>query len=77
MHQPADIAEHHAESDPQDQSICPEAHGFLNQSYDSLDSLLRDITHSTREQQVNHAGSADVSLIGQPEGLTFFGHLFL
>ncbi|MGF6613065.1 hypothetical protein OKW45_008053 [Paraburkholderia sp. WSM4175] len=77
MHHPADLAEHRAESGPGDRSICLEAHGFLNQSYDSLDSLLRDITHSNREQSVDHAGAADLTLIGLPEGLISLGHLFL
>jgi len=77
MYHPADIEAHRAEPSPQDQTVCLEAQGFLNQSYDSLDTLLRDITHAGTEHPVDHAGAADVALIGLPEGLASFGHLFL
>jgi hypothetical protein len=77
MHQPVDTIEHRAESGPDDLSISLEAHGFFNQSYDSLDSLLRDITHSTNLPAVEHPSEATVPLVGVPDGLTSIGHLFL
>jgi hypothetical protein len=77
MHHPADTTEHQAEPGPDDRSICLEAHGFFNQSYDSLDSLLRDITHSTNQPVVEHPDATTVTLVGVPDGLMSFGHLFL
>jgi hypothetical protein len=59
-----------------DHSICFEAHGFLNQSYDSVDNLLRDLVHNTA-QAVEHASVPEVTVIGQPEGFLPFSHLFL
>jgi hypothetical protein len=78
MQPPVDTAETHAAANTEDRSICLEAHGFLNQSYDSLDSLLRDLAHAGAAQPAQHAGAAvEVTVIGQPEGLLPFSHLFL
>jgi hypothetical protein len=60
----------------EDHSICFEAHGFLNQSYDSVDNLLRDLVHHTA-QPVAPASVTEVTVVGQPDGFLPFSHLFL
>jgi hypothetical protein len=66
----------HVTAHTEDQSICFEAHGFLNQSYDSVDNLLRDLVHHTA-QPVDQASVTEVTVVGQPEGFLPFSHLFL
>lgn len=57
----------------QDESICFEAHGLLNQSYDALNTLLLDLTHVA---PVEHASAPDVTIVGQADTL-LSAHLFL
>jgi hypothetical protein len=77
MQHPVDIPETHAPANAEDHSICLEAHGFLDQSYDSVDSLLRNLANAGAAQPVNHTGAAvEVTVVGQPDGLMPF-HLFL
>jgi hypothetical protein len=57
----------------QDESICFEAHGLLNQSYDALNTLLLDITHVA---PVEHAAVPEVTIVGQADTL-LAAHLFL
>jgi hypothetical protein len=62
----------------EDHSICLEAYGLLNHSYDSIDSLVRDLAHSGSQQVAYHANPVtEVTVLGQPEGLLPFSHLFL
>lgn len=60
----------------QDESICLEAHGLLNQSYDSLDDLLHGLTHAYASPQADHAAAPEVTVVGQPDTL-LLAHLFL
>ncbi|MFL9922504.1 hypothetical protein PQR75_46215 [Paraburkholderia fungorum] len=76
MQRPADVPQPQAAANAEDHSICLEAHGFLSQSYDSLDSLLREIAHSDVEQPAGHGSAFEVSVVGVPDGLMPF-HLFL
>ena len=60
-----------------DHSISLEAYGFLDQSYDSVNSLLLDLTHSTTAS--TPAASTDhatVTVVGQPDGFASLSHLF-
>ncbi|SAL12383.1 hypothetical protein AWB69_00372 [Caballeronia udeis] len=59
-----------------DHSTCLEAHGFLNQSYDSLDHLLRDLAHQGSSHVADSGAVVQLAVVGQPEGLMPF-HLFL
>jgi hypothetical protein len=61
----------------EDHSTCLEAYGFLNQSYDSLDHLLRDLAHHGGTQATDHAAVVEVAVVGEPEVLMPFSHLFL
>jgi len=56
-----------------DHSISLEAYGFLDQSYDSVDSLLVDLTHSTATPSADHT---TVAVVGQPDGFASMAHLF-
>ena len=77
MPNPVDIAAIHPAPHAEDLSICLEAHGFLNQSYDSMDSLLRELAHSASVTP-DHAGApVELTVTGQPEWLMPFSHLFL
>lgn len=61
----------------QDESISFEAHGFLNQSYDSLDALLHGLTHTEAALPAEQAGAApEVTIVGQADAL-LAAHLFL
>jgi hypothetical protein len=60
----------------QDESISFEAHGFLNQSYDSLDALLHGLTHIETVLPAESAGAAEVTIVGQADAL-LPAHLFL
>jgi hypothetical protein len=60
----------------QDESICLEAHGLLNQSYDSLDNLLHGLTHAYATPLVDQVPAPDVTIVGQPDTL-LLAHLFL
>ena len=55
-----------------DHSISLEAYGFLDQSYDSVNSLLLDLTHSTAAS-TDHA---TVTVVGQADGFASLSHLF-
>jgi len=57
-----------------DHSISLEAYGFLDQSYDSVNSLLLDLTHSTAAAE--SAGHTTVAVVGQPDGFASMAHLF-
>jgi hypothetical protein len=59
-----------------DRSTCLEAHGFLNQSYDSLDHLVRDLAHQVIGHIADSGPVVELTVVGQPEGLMPF-HLFL
>ena len=73
-----DTSASHTAASTEDNSICLEAHGFLNQSYDSLDRLVRDLAHSGSEHLAYHPNPVtEVALTGQPEGLLPGSHLFL
>lgn len=67
---------------PQDESICFEAHGLLDQSYDSLNALLLGLTHAeaatvpASPAPAEHAGGAEVTIVGQA-GALLPAHLFL
>jgi hypothetical protein len=77
MQRPVNITEIFSPSHSGDLSICLEAHGFLNQSYDSMDSLLRELAHSASVTP-DHAGApVELTVTGQPEWLMPFSHLFL
>ena len=77
MPNPVNIAALHNAPHAEDLSICLEAHGFLNQSYDSLDNLLRDLAHSG-SLMPDHAGATvELTVTGQADGFLPFGHLFL
>jgi len=56
-----------------DHSISLEAYGFLDQSYDSVNSLLLDLTHSAPAESTDHA---TVTVVGQPDGFASLSHLF-
>ncbi|MGA7776639.1 MAG: hypothetical protein WCA85_02835 [Paraburkholderia sp.] len=73
----ADLLDGSSTPNAEDHSVCLEAHGFLNQSYDSVDSLLRAFVHSAATQQTDHASAVQVTVVGQLDGLAQFGHLFL
>ena len=62
----------------QDESICLEAHGLLNQSYDSLDALLHGLTHAYAAPQSDQtvAAAPEVTIVGQADTL-LLAHLFL
>ena len=60
----------------QDESICFEAHGLLNQSYDSLDALLHGLTHAEAALPAEHTGAPEVTIVGQADAL-LAAHLFL
>jgi len=78
MRNSVDLFATHTAASTEDHSICFEAHGFLNQSYDSLDSLVRDLAHSGSQQVADHANAvAELAVVGQPGGLLPFSHLFL
>jgi hypothetical protein len=78
MRNSVDLFATHTAASTEDQSTCFEAHGFLNQSYDSLDSLVRDLAHSGSQQVAHQANPVtEVAVVGQPEGLLPFSHLFL
>jgi hypothetical protein len=77
MPNPVNIAALHHAPHAEDLSICLEAHGFLNQSYDSLDSLLRDLAHSRSVVPDHAAATVELTVTGQPDGFFPFGHLFL
>lgn len=65
-----------APTSAQDESICFEAHGLLNQSYDSLDDLLHGLTHTDAAVPAEHAGAPEVTIVGQADAL-LPAHLFL
>lgn len=68
----------HATPAAHESSLCHEAAGFLDQSYDLIDGLLREIASPDHAQQpVAHADAVELALIGQPDGLASIGHLFL
>jgi hypothetical protein len=60
----------------QDESISFEAHGFLNQSYDSLDALLHGLTHADAVLPPEAANAPEVTIVGQADAL-LPAHLFL
>jgi hypothetical protein len=60
----------------QDESISFEAHGFLNQSYDSLDALLHGLTSAEAVLPAEPAGAPEVTIVGQADAL-LPAHLFL
>jgi hypothetical protein len=60
-----------------DHSTCLEAHGFLNQSYDSLDHVLRDLARQGGSHVADQGSVVELTVVGQPEGLMPFSHLFL
>jgi hypothetical protein len=60
----------------QDESICLEAHGLLNQSYDALDALLLGLAHVAPMLQAEPAAAPEVTIVGQGEALPP-AHLFL
>jgi len=61
----------------QDNSVCLEAHGLLNQSYDSLDNLLHGLAHAAdATPPVDHVSPPEVTIVGQADTL-LLAHLFL
>lgn len=79
MQVPANMPEILPAGHVEDHSICYEAQGFLNHSYDWLDSLLRDLAHAGTAPVAHPAAGAvsEVTLIGQPDALMPASHLFL
>lgn len=79
MQVPVDTPEIPAAGHAEDHSICYEAQGFLNHSYDWLDSLLRDLAHAGMAPVAHPAADAvsEVTLIGRPDALMPASHLFL
>jgi hypothetical protein len=73
----ADLLDSSIPSNSEDHSVCLEAHGFLNQSYDSVDSLLRDFVHTGSTQQADHTSAVHLTLVGRADDPAHFGHLFL
>jgi len=77
------IRDSQAAVNEEDHSTCLEAHGFLSQSYDSLDHLLRNLAHQAQAQPQSQAQSTDhgvgvaVTVVGHQEWLMPFSHLFL
>ncbi|MBP0595358.1 hypothetical protein J8I87_38080 [Paraburkholderia sp. LEh10] len=68
----------HASPAAHESSQCHEALGFLDQSYDLIDGLLREVAGQDHAQQpATHADAVELALIGQPDGLASIGHLFL
>jgi hypothetical protein len=57
--------------------LCHEALGFLDQSYDLVDGLLREVAQREQSQHVTHADAVEIALVAQPDGLASIGHLFL
>jgi hypothetical protein len=72
-----------AAANGEDHSTCLEAHGFLSQSYDSLDYLLRDLAHpdqahaGSQAHSAGHDAGVELTLVGNHEWLMPFSHLFL
>ena len=60
----------------QDESISFEAHGFLNQSYDSLDALLHGLTHTEAVLPAELEGAPEVTIVGHADTL-LAAHFFL
>jgi hypothetical protein len=58
-------------------SLCHEALGFLDQSYDLIDGLLREVARTDHAQPAVHSDAVELALIGLPDGLASVGHLFL
>ncbi|MPW17652.1 hypothetical protein GCT13_12100 [Paraburkholderia sp. CNPSo 3157] len=67
----------HTTSGAPESSLCHEALGFLDQSYDLVDGLLREVTGPDHAQLAVHTGTVELTLTGQPDGLASVGHLFL
>jgi hypothetical protein len=79
MQHPIGIRDSQAPVNDEDHSTCPEAHGFLSQSYDSLDHLLRNLAHPAQPeaQSTDHGVGVEVTVVGHQEWLVPFSHLFL
>lgn len=68
-HMPAASAEDH--------SVCLEWQGFPNQSYDSVDSLLHELTHAAPVQSASPAAAVELTGVAQPDGLLPLSHYLL
>lgn len=60
-----------------DHSICLEARGFLDQSYDSVDHLLGSLAANEVVPAEHHDSAIELALVGRPETLAFIGHLLI
>ncbi|PVX82160.1 hypothetical protein [Paraburkholderia unamae] len=84
MTQPVTSSTPQAAPAAQDESISFEAHGFLNQSYDSLDALLHGLTHGEAALPAAELAAAsaapasapEVTIVGQTDAV-LPAHLFL
>lgn len=61
----------------EDRSVCLEWQGSLHHSYDSVDSLLHEVTRATPAQSAGHAPTVELTVIGQSDALLPLSHYLL
>lgn len=61
----------------EDKSVCLEWQGLLHQSYDSVDSLLREFTHTAPAHLEDPVAAVPVVVVGQYDGLLPLSHYVL
>jgi hypothetical protein len=76
------ISVQHAPAAPaapaEDRSVCLEWQGLLHpHSYDSVDSLLHEVTHAALAQSAGPAPTVEIAVVGQTEGLLPLSHYLL
>ena len=61
----------------EDRSVCLEWQGSLHHPYDSVDSLLHEVTHAAPAQSAAPAPTVELTVIGQSEPLLPLSHYLL
>ncbi|MFL9961763.1 hypothetical protein PQR02_11790 [Paraburkholderia sediminicola] len=62
----------------EDRSVCLEWQGLIHQqSYDSVDSLLHEVTHAALAQSTGPTATVEIAVVGQSDGLLPLGHYLL
>ncbi len=61
----------------EDRSVCLEWQGLPHHSYDSVDSLLHEVTHAAAAQSAAPAPAVELTVIGQPDALLPLSHYLL
>jgi len=61
----------------EDRSVCLEWQGLLHQSYDSVDSLLHEVTHAVPAQSAGPAPAVEITVVGHSDALLPPSHYLL